>query len=175
MSLEELDQIVDSAPDGAQYYLSLNEKYYKFHDCKGWIYSTHGWITRPELYNLMKGAGAMIRLSVIRSRIAELEKHYDQSRLFIKEPMVDLELKAPEPKLHWFLIGYNWRGNSGSGFGNLRIPSLTKEVYERDFKTIKDDIQSTHALCLEIVVLSISYLGHMTNTEFYQQPDSEEL
>ena len=75
--LEAAQKIVDSAPDVAVYYRSSNETYYKFQECKGWFYSHlyEGWSTYPDLYNELKASENLIKLTDLRSAIAETRMH----------------------------------------------------------------------------------------------------
>lgn len=84
-------------------------------------------------------------------------------------------------KYDWFLIGYTFKTTVGHGTGSLikgftlnnGDKNITNENLEELTKMAKESC-SVKETFTDFYVMSISYLGHMTQEEFYAKGASHE-
>lgn len=79
-----------------------------------------------------------------------------------------------ENKYHWYLIS----GSSAMGYHNVEVALHTKDINKKDlddFKKILCERGSRHFNTdVNVCVMSISYLGYATKTEFYKEEKDNE-
>lgn len=82
-----------------------------------------------------------------------------------------MKKRYKQRKKHWFLIAYKFKTkDGGDGYGSRVIAKESMNIPNDNLTKIKNFVKGDSEDYEKVILGSISYLGHMTEKEFYDEP-----